>query len=219
MRVGAGPFGENKRPWYRLYPGRAAVVAIALFVGISVLLWFNDGSGHAVVVLYVLPIALLAVTFGLWGGLGAATVGFVVFALFEIFHSSGDIDADGWAARAIAMFLLGVLLGRATDQTIASEQAALNEQQRRYELEDVNHRYAEAIEISDSILQQMVAAKWMVERGRSDQAAEALTATIERSEEMVTALLPVRVSVPVGSQAELPLLLRPTRGEQDRGEA
>jgi K+-sensing histidine kinase KdpD len=171
-------------------------VALALFVGVSILEWFNDVSGHAIAVLYVLPIALLAVAFGLRGGLVAAAAGFALFAVFEVLHSSGDIDADGWVVRAVAMFLLGGLLGRATDQAVASEAAALAEQRRRHQLEESNHRYGEAMEISDSLLQQMVAAKWMVEQGRSDQAVDVLTATIERGEQIVAALLPKRVSVP-----------------------
>jgi len=172
------------------------MVVVGLFAVVSVLQWFNDGSGQAIAVLYVLPIALLGVTRGERGGLAGASVGFVLFAVFEIVHSSGDIDATGWAVRATAMFLLGGLLGHATDRTIASEQTALDEQQKRCQLEEANHRYAAAIEINDSLVQEMVAAKWMVEQGLTDQAAEMLTATIATGERMVVELLPRRVSRP-----------------------
>ena len=40
------------------------VVVFGLFVIVSVLQWFNDGSGQAIAVLYILPIALLGVTRG-----------------------------------------------------------------------------------------------------------------------------------------------------------
>jgi hypothetical protein len=103
------------------------MVAVGLFVVVSLVQWFNDGSGQAIAVLYVLPIALIAVTLGERGGLAGATVGFVLFAVFEIIHSYGDIDATGWAVRAVAMFLLGGLLGRATDRTLASEQVVLED--------------------------------------------------------------------------------------------
>ena len=175
-------------------------MAVALFVGVSVLQGFDDASGHAIAVLYVLPIALLAVTFGLRGGLLAATAGVSLFAVFEVIHSTGDIDADGWAVRAVAMFLLGALLGRATDQMAASERAALAEQRRRHRAEEVNHRYAEAIELSDSIVQQMVAAKWLMEQGRSEQAGDMLSATIETGELMVAGLLPRRITPPATTQ-------------------
>lgn len=188
--------GRRTWPWYRLQPGRAIVTAIGLFVAVSVLEWFNDSSGQAIAVLYVLPIALLAVTLGERGGLTGATAGFVLFAVFEIEHSSGDIDVTGWIVRAVAMFLLGGLLGRATDQTIASERAALAEEERRCHVEEANHRYAEALEINDSLLQQIVVAKWMVEQDQPKQAAELLTEAIATGERMVAGLLPARVFTP-----------------------
>jgi K+-sensing histidine kinase KdpD len=169
------------------------MVAVGLFVVVSLLQWFNDGSGQAIAVLYVLPIALLAVTLGERGGLAGATVGFVLFAVFEIFHSYGDIDATGWAVRAVAMFLLGGLLGQTTDRTLASEQLALEEQRKRSQLEETNRRYAEAASIHDSLIQEMVAAKWMIERGETDQAAQVLTTTIATGERMVAELLPRHV--------------------------
>ena len=217
MPGGSASSAGTKRTWYRAHPGAAVAVAVGLFVLVTVLHWFHDSSGQAITVLYVLPIVLLAVTFGLRGGLVGAGCGFGLFALLEVLHSSGDIDADGWAVRAVAMFLLGALLGRATDQTVASERTALVEQRRRCQLEEENFRYAEAVEISDSLVQQMVAAKWMVEQGRSDQAAEALVTTIESGEAMVAALLPVRVSRPTRDQVELPLLLQPSHGERGEG--
>lgn len=183
-------------PWYRLHPGKAIVIASGLFVAISVLDWFNDGSGQAIAVLYVLPIALLAVTLGERGGLIGAIAGFTLFAALEVEHSSGDIDVTGWIVRAVAMFLLGGLLGRATDQTTASELAALAEQQRRCQAEEANLRYTEALEINDSLLQQIVVAKWMVEQSQTVGAAELLTEAIARGERMVAGLLPERVSVP-----------------------
>jgi len=171
------------------------VVVVALFAFVSVVQWFNDGSGQAIAVLYVLPIALLAVTLGERGGLAGATAGFVLFAVFEIVHSSGDIDVTGWVVRAVAMFLLGGLLGRATDRTMASERTVLEEQATRHRLEEANQRYAQAIEINDSLIQEMVAAKWMVEQGLTDQAAEMITATIAAGERMVVELLPRCVSL------------------------
>ena len=188
--------GAETRPWYRLHPRSAVEVAVGLFVVVTFLHWFQDGSGQAIVVLYVLPIALLAITFGRRGGLLAAATGFGLFALLEVLHSSGDIDVDGWAVRAIAMFLLGGLLGHATDQALASERAALVEQQRRCQVEAANHRYAQAMEISDSLVQKMVAAKWMAEQGRVDETAEVLTTTIVEAERMVTGLVRKRMVTP-----------------------
>jgi len=191
--------GRRLSPWYRLQPRNAIVVAVGLFVVVSVLQWFNDQSGQAIAVLYVLPVALLAVTLGERGGLTGATAGFVLFAVFEIVHSSGDIDATGWVVRVVTMFLLGGLLGRATDQVTVSQRDALVEAQRRYQVEEVNHRYAEALEINDSLIQQIVVAKWMVEQGQPKPAAELLNVVITRGQRMVAGLLPARVSPPADS--------------------
>jgi hypothetical protein len=191
--------GLRTWPWYRIYPNRAIVTAAGLFVVVSVLDWFNDGSGQAIAVLYILPIALLAVTLGKRGGLTGATVGFALFAVLEIEHSSGDIDVTGWVVRAVAMFLIGGLLGRATDQTTVSEHAALAEQQRRYQVEEANLGYAAALEINDSLLQQIVVAKWMVEQSQPKDAAKLLTEAIARGERMVAGLLPERSTIPADS--------------------
>ena len=199
MAVSEDRDGLRTWPWYRLHPGKAVVIAVGLFVAVSVLDWFNDGSGQAIAVLYVLPIALLAVTLGQRGGLTGAAAGYALFAVFEIEHSSGDIDVTGWVVRAVAMFLLGELLGRATDQTTASEHAALAEQQRRCQVEEANLRYTEALEINDSLLQQIVVAKWMVEQSQPKDAAKLLTEAIARGERMVAGLLPERVSIPTDS--------------------
>ena len=202
----SGLWFSGAQTWYRSHPGAAMAVATSLFVFVTVLHWFQDGSGQAITVLYVLPIALLAVTFGFRGGLVAAAVGFGLFAILQVLHSSGDIDADGWAVRAVAMFLLGALLGRATDHTLASERATLAEQRRRCQFEEQNHRYAEAIEISDSLVQKMVAAKWMAEQGRSEESAQVLASTIAEGERMVAGLLPIQMAAPAGHLvAELPL--------------
>ncbi|HVA09330.1 MAG TPA: hypothetical protein VNG12_21570, partial [Acidimicrobiales bacterium] len=207
--VSRNPNGLRTWPWYRLYPNKAILVAAGLFVAVSVLTWFNDGSGQAIAVLYVLPVALLAVTMGERGGLTGAAAGFSLFAVLEVEHSSGDIDVTGWVVRAVAMFLIGGLLGRATDQTTASEQAVLAEQERRRQVEEANLRYTAALEINDSLLQQIVVAKWMVEQSQPKDAAKLLTEAIARGENMIAGLLPERVvssedsSIAIGSNANV----------------
>lgn len=179
-------------PWYRSHSYAALLIAAGLFAGVSVARYFSDGSGEAIDILYSLPIALLAMSFGLRGGLVGAAVGFSLFAIFELADGAGDIDATGWIARAAGLLLLGVLLGRATDQIRAGQRRALAEQEQRRLLQETAHHQAEALEISDSILQHLVAAKWMVERGRDEDAVEILTSTLETGQRMVADLLPIR---------------------------
>jgi hypothetical protein len=168
------------------------LIATGLFAGVSVAGYFSDGSGEAIDILYSLPVALLAMSFGLLGGLVGAAAGFSLFTIFQLADGVGDIDATGWIARAAGLLLLGVLLGRATDQIKAGELRTLAEQEQRRRLQETAHRQVEALEISDSILQHLAAAKWMVERGKDEDAIDILTSTLVTGQRMVAELLPMR---------------------------
>ncbi|HEY5108599.1 MAG TPA: hypothetical protein VII96_03220 [Acidimicrobiales bacterium] len=157
-----------------------------------------NGTGEAVDILYALPVALLAMSFGLRGGLIGAVIGFSLFAVVELVDGVGDIDATGWISRAAGLFLLGVLLGRATDQTEAGRVHAMAAAEERQRLEERARRQAEGLEISDSILQHLAVAKWMIESGQDEGAIEVLTSTMAAGQRMVAELLPMRHS---GSKA------------------
>lgn len=182
-----GPF-----PWYRSHSRGAILIAIALFAAVTAAHFLTDASGEAVDILFSLPIALLAMAFGLRGGLVGAAVGFSLFSAMQLMDSQGDIDVTGWIARAAGMLLLGVLLGRATDQIKEGQRRALDEHEKRRLLRETAHRQAEALEISDSILQNLAAAKWLVEQGRAEDAIEILTSTLATGQQMVADQLPVR---------------------------
>jgi len=158
-----------------------------------------SGTGEAVDILYALPVALLAMSFGLRGGLIGAAIGFALFAVVELMYGIGDIDATGWISRAAGIFLLGALLGRATDQVEAGRLRAMAAAEERQRLEERARRQAEGLEISDSLLQHLAVAKWMIEAGDDDSAIEVLTSTMATGERMVAELLPMRHS---GSASE-----------------
>ena len=179
-------------PWYQSHSYAAMLIATGLFAGVSVAGYFSDGSGEAIDILYSLPVALLAMSFGLLGGLVGAAAGFSLFTIFQLADGVGDIDATGWIARAAGLLLLGVLLGRATDQIKAGQLRTLAEQEQRRLLQETAHRQVEALEISDSILQHLAAAKWMVERGKDEDAIDILTSTLVTGQRMVAELLPMR---------------------------
>jgi hypothetical protein len=180
-------------PWYRSHKRAALITACGLFATVTVAHIFANGTGEAVDILYSLPVALLAVSFGLRGGLIGAAIGFSLFAVVELADGVGDIDATGWIARAAGLLLLGVLLGHATDQIQAGERRMLAVQEERLLLAERARRQAEGLEISDSILQHLATAKWMVESGNDTVAIEILASTIETGERMVAELLPIRV--------------------------
>jgi glucose-6-phosphate-specific signal transduction histidine kinase len=184
-------------PWFRAQPRAAAAVAACLFVGITILRWLFGQQGDATSVLYVVPIALLALTFGVRGGLIGAALGFGLFLGWAL--KLGHLSVLGWVVRGTAMFLTGYLLGSAADAISRHESAISTEQERRFRLEEENRRHTEATEINDSILQHLVAAKWQIEQDRTAEAIGTLTETIERSQELVGGLLTRRISALVGT--------------------
>jgi len=203
IRVGGGCVGAEAHidvdevagpaqwmPWYGEHPRSAAMLAIVLFVLVTAGHFHVDGTGEAVDILYCLPVALLAVTFGLRGGLVGACLGIGLFAVAEVIDGTGDIDATGWLTRSAGLLLLGLLLGRATDQIAASQRMAVAAREERRAIQETSRRQAEALEISDSILQHLAAAKWMVEQGKDEDAIAVLSSTLEKGQRMVAEMLP-----------------------------
>ncbi len=186
---------QTQFPWYRTRPRTAIALAVALFAAVSVARFLTDGAGEAVDILYALPIALLAMAFGVRGGMIGATVGFALFALFELVDGTGDIDATGWLARAAGMALLGLLLGRSVDQVEAGQRLVLESREHRRRLQETARRQAEALEISDSVLQHLAAVKWLVESERNTEAIELLNTTIETGQRIVSEQLPLEQHV------------------------
>ncbi len=93
------PLRGDPFPWYRSHARAALITASGLFVAVTGFHLLVNGTGQAVDILYALPIALLAMSFGLRGGLIGAAIGFTMFAVVEVFHGVGDIDVTGWITR------------------------------------------------------------------------------------------------------------------------
>jgi len=186
-------------PWYRTGPRAALLLASALFGAVTVAHIIANSTGQAVDILYALPVALLAMSFGLRGGLIGAAIGFGLFAVVELSDGIGDIDATGWISRVAGLFLLGALLGRATDQLESARLRALAAADERQQLQDRARRQAEGLEISDSLLQHLAVAKWMIEADDKEGAIEVLTSTMATGERMVAELLPMKH---IGSDSE-----------------
>ncbi len=179
-------------PWFRAHPGAAAAVISVSSVAILAVQFLDKEAANALALLYVLPVGLAAVTFGTAGGLAAAGAAYLAFGLFAVFSSADQVGFDGWIGRAAAIFLLGGLLGRASDQTERATLLALDQERRRLLAEEKNRRYSEGIELSDSILQHVAAAKWAIEQGDDDQAVRLLTRALSSGQEMVAELLPTQ---------------------------
>lgn len=154
------------------------VAIVVLFAVITVLRWFIDGSGQAVAMLYVLPIAISGFWFGRRGGLAAAAVGATAFAVLAVIHGRGDLDVTGWAGPVVAMVLVGGLVGYLADLAERREQANRVQAERTRALEVIRDEQLAALSVSDSIVQQIAAVRWMLESGKTDEAINVLASTL-----------------------------------------
>jgi hypothetical protein len=175
-------------PWFGAHRSRAVVVAVVLFAGIFGLRLAVGDAEDVVSLFYALPIALVAMSCGLRCGAAAAAAGVALTVAWTVIDGI-DLSALGWATRVLPLLLLGVLVGRAADDL---EAARVTEQ----ELLATQLREREAAEINDSIVQSLVAAKWLIESGEPDRGATHLGEAIERTQALVSELLRERPVTP-----------------------
>ena len=110
------PHPHPVRNWPILDGPQTIVIAILLFGGFYVLQAKDVNPADALEVLYVVPIALLAVRFGLLGGLAGALLGVTLIGTYDYTTEVWDVSALGNACWIIAFLLLGTLLGSFVDQ-------------------------------------------------------------------------------------------------------
>lgn len=175
--VAAAPRG----PWFRERPALVAAVAAALFGAVLCLRLLSGGPEDAYSMLYVLPVALVAMSSGLRAGTAAGLVAVALMALWAV-TMDVSLSPVGWASRVTPLLLLGALLGDASDRL-----ARADAERRRLEAAALLHR--EAIEINDSLVQGMVAAKWSLESGQTDVGLRTLSDTITRAHDLVSGLV------------------------------
>ena len=110
------------RRWleHRISSLATVVFAAVLFAGILALRVASGDSGDATLVLFVIPIALCAVEFGMRGGLAAAALAIALLVGWDA-ASSEHLSLLGVATRATAYLIGGGLLGRFVDERNALE--------------------------------------------------------------------------------------------------
>lgn len=172
---------QASEPWFSLRPRLALSVIGMLFIAVLTLRLFAGDPVDAYSMLYVLPVALAATAFGVRGGVFA---GLFALALILVWILVRDVTLSptGWATRMVPILLLGVLLGRAIDRQRQAETD-------RRELEAAALLHAEAIEINDSLVQRMSAAKWALEAGQTDAGLAILTTAVSEAHRLVSGLL------------------------------
>lgn len=171
----------DQTPWFRARPGLTVVVAAALFAAVFILRLFVGDAADAVNMLNVLPISLVALAFGLRAGLGSGLLAVGLLAAW-VQLAGVELSTLGWVSRTLPMLLLGALLGDASDRLHLANL-------RRRALEAAAQRHRDAVEINDTLVQGMAAAKWSVEAGRHEAGLATLSQTLELGQELVSNLL------------------------------
>jgi hypothetical protein len=181
MHVRAVPTPSNYEPWFRERPYFTVAVSVVLFLGIFVPRLLFGSPRDAYSMLYVFPVALLATAFGRKVG---ALAGVVAVGLIVAWVLVDDVDLSpvGWVSRVLPLLLLGLLVGDATDRLARAEVE-------RARLASAALLHREAIEINDSLIQGMSAAKWSFEAGRTEAGLKTLGDTIEQGHELVSGLI------------------------------
>ena len=131
--------------------------------------------------LSVFPVALIAFAFGARAGIGAGVFGAVLMAV-PLAGAGVDHSVLGWTARALAIVLIGLVVGDASDRLAAAQRL-------RVDVVVATERHREAIEINDGLVQGMAAAKWQLEAGRDTAALETLTEVLATGEQLVSKLI------------------------------
>jgi hypothetical protein len=168
-------------PWFRRRPALALPVAALLYGAVLVLRLLTGDAADAYSMLYALPVALVAIAYGMRAGVLAGLVAVGLIAVWTVVDDV-SLTPSGWLSRALPLLLLGALLGQATDQARAADAE-------RRELEAAALLHREAIEINDSLIQGMAAAKWTLEGGQVDAGLRILETTIAEAHELVSRLI------------------------------
>lgn len=148
---------------------------------IATLRWSVGSVEDSISMLYVLPVALLALAFGFRVGMGAGVFAVGLLAVWLV-TTGESLGPFGWLSRATPPLLLGALVGAAADRI---REAAEHERHAAA----VTLLQREAAEINDRVLQQMAAAKWLLEAGRIDDGVELLAETMDDAQRLVASML------------------------------
>ena len=93
-----------------------------------------------------------------------------------------DLNLLGWVARVVPILLAGLLLGDASDRLRRAELA-------RVDLRERELLHQQAVEVNDSVLQGMAAAKWALESGNHALGLSTLNDTIDSGQTLVSRLI------------------------------
>lgn len=169
-------------PWFQRQPRLTAVVTVVLFAVVAAGRFaLGDDASVAVSMLYALPVSLVAMAWGRRAGLGAGLLA-LAFIVGWALATGVTLSWVGWIARTVPLLLIGVLLGDASQRLKDAEEERL-----LHEARELRHK--QAIEINDSLVQGMAAAKWALEAGRTEAGLAALEQTLDQGQRLVSDLI------------------------------
>lgn len=170
------------RPWFQRQPRVTAMVSAGMFVTVTAIrLAMGDDAAVAVSMLYTLPVSLVAMTWGRLAGVGAAVLAVALMGVW-VLVANVDLSWVGWLSRAVPLVLIGFLLGD------AGQRLGRAEHERAW-AEEREQRHRQGVEINDSLIQGMAAAKWSLESGNLSAGLTILDDTIRRGQSLVSELI------------------------------
>jgi HD-GYP domain-containing protein (c-di-GMP phosphodiesterase class II) len=154
--------GRHRVPgagWPRLGVASAIAIALALLLGIFALRASDSNVGDGEGILFVVPIGVLALRFGLRGGLAGALASFALMAVWDVSNGHVPLTLLGYLNRGIAFAALGALLGLFVD--------------RRSRLEaEVRHYYEASLDTQRQAQQQLANSARSLERKVAERTYE-----------------------------------------------
>jgi hypothetical protein len=172
---------RRAEPWFIARPLLTLLTAAGLLAVAVVMLFAGPELADAGPLLLTLPIALLATTFGLRGGvLGSATAVIVLVATDMLERIR--LSPLGWTSQVLPLLLLGLLLGDAMERLRRAEAD-------RIRWQESQRRHREAVQLNDTIVQSLSAAKWALEAADLNSGLEIVSETLEHSNQLVSDLI------------------------------
>jgi len=190
----AGRSGGARRRGGRSPRVQEIALVVALFAAVTVLRWYVDGAGEAAALLYVVPIVLSARRFGRRAGIGVAALSAAAFVVLTAVHGRGDLDLTGWVGPLLVMATVAAF-GAPSARPADVDRTVSDAVGQRDYLQNVCAVQHSALVASDSMIQEVASARWMLELGHTDEAIEVLGTTLARGISRVSAALAFEPSV------------------------
>jgi hypothetical protein len=169
-------------PWFLRHQGLATAGVVVMFAMIATLrVALGSEASVGITLLYVVPISLAALTWGRLAGVVASAAALLALVLW-VWLDDVALTAVGWAARVVPLVVAGLLLGDTSDRLRRAEAAHVAQLER-----ELLHR--QAVEINDSLLQGVSAAKWALEVGNHELALKSLSETMSNGQRLVSDLI------------------------------